>query len=158
MNNMITVNLTLNGKERKAEIDRRVLLVEMIRDTLDAKGTRTGCLTGDCGACTVLIDGQIRKSCLVLAASTRGRKVETIEGLNDFKVLQDAFVAYNSFQCGFCTSGMIMVAADLLRHHPSPTREEITRAISGNLCRCTGYESIVEAIYAVSESSMKATT
>lgn len=158
MNDTITVNLAINGKERKAEIDRRLLLVEMIRDTLDAKGTRTGCLTGDCGACTVLIDGQIKKSCLVLAASTQGRHIETIEGLEDVKVLQDAFVAHNSFQCGFCTSGMIMVAADLLRHHPSPTKGEIARAISGNLCRCTGYGSIVDAIYAASKSSVPPAT
>lgn len=158
MSNTTIVNLTINGKEQTVVIDLRLLLVEMIRDTLDAKGTRTGCLTGDCGACTVLIDGQIKKSCLVLAASVQGRQIDTIEGLKDAKVLQDAFVAHNSFQCGFCTSGMIMVAADLLRHHPSPTKAEITRAISGNLCRCTGYRSIVDAIYAASKALTAPTT
>jgi len=123
------------------------LLVELIRDALDVKGTRIGCLTGDCGACTVLIDGEVRKSCLVLAASISGNDVRTIEGIEGIEALREAFIVENGFQCGFCTSGMIVAAADLLKNNPSPSRDEIRRAISGNLCRCTGYESIVEAIH-----------
>lgn len=152
MKNTIRVNLMLNGKERAIDVDRRLLLVEVIRDTLNMQGTRIGCLTGDCGACTVLIDGQVKKSCLVLVASMQGSHVQTIEDLPNIRALQDAFVAHNGFQCGYCTSGMIVVATDLLRHDPSPSREDIRKAISGNLCRCTGYESIVEAIYAASKA------
>lgn len=152
MNTTTRVSLTLNGEERTSEVDSRLLLVEMIRDNLGTPGTRVGCLTGDCGACTVLLDGQVRKACLVLAASAQGSQVETIEGLAGVEALQAAFVAHNGFQCGYCTSGMIVVAADLLRHNPAPNRDEIRRAISGNLCRCTGYESIVEAIFAASKS------
>ncbi|SAK98024.1 2Fe-2S iron-sulfur cluster binding domain-containing protein [Caballeronia pedi] len=147
MKRTIEVRLTLNGEPRVAEADSRQLLVELIRDVLDAKGTRIGCLTGDCGACTVLIDGEVRKSCLVLAASISGNDVRTIEGIEGIEALQEAFIAENGFQCGFCTSGMIVAAADLLKNNPSPSRDEIRRAISGNLCRCTGYESIVESIH-----------
>ncbi|BBU30630.1 carbon monoxide dehydrogenase [Burkholderia sp. THE68] len=147
MKRTIEVRLTLNGELRFAEADSRQLLVELIRDALDAKGTRIGCLTGDCGACTVLIDGEVRKSCLVLAASMSGNDVRTIEGIEGIEALREAFIVENGFQCGFCTSGMIVAAADLLKNNPSPSRDEIRRAISGNLCRCTGYESIVEAIH-----------
>ncbi|BCQ26490.1 (2Fe-2S)-binding protein [Caballeronia sp. NK8] len=147
MKRTIEVRLTLNGEPRFAEADPRQLLVELIRDALDVKGTRIGCLTGDCGACTVLIDGEVRKSCLVLAASISGNDVRTIEGIEGIEALREAFIVENGFQCGFCTSGMIVAAADLLKNNPSPSRDEIRRAISGNLCRCTGYESIVEAIH-----------
>lgn len=142
-----TINLVLNGTPCAAKADSRLLLVELIRDGLDAKGTRVGCLTGDCGACSVLLDGEVRKACLVLAASIDGNDVRTIEGLDAIEALQRAFVSHNAFQCGFCTSGMLVVAADLLRRNPSPTRDEIRHAISGNLCRCTAYEPIVEAIH-----------
>ncbi|MFM0523862.1 (2Fe-2S)-binding protein [Paraburkholderia strydomiana] len=147
MKGTIEVRLTLNGEPRSERVDSRLLLVELIRDALDAKGTRIGCLTGDCGACTVLIDGEVRKSCLVLAASISGNDVRTIEGLSGIEALQEAFIAENGFQCGFCTSGMLIAAADLLRHDSSPSHEEIRHAISGNLCRCTGYESMVNAIH-----------
>lgn len=147
MKGTIEVRLTLNGEARSTQVDSRLLLVELIRDALDSKGTRVGCLTGDCGACTVLIDGEVRKSCLVLAASISGNDVRTIEGIEGIEKLQEAFIAENGFQCGFCTSGMIVAAADLLKTNPSPGHDEIRRAISGNLCRCTGYESIVNAIY-----------
>ena len=147
MKETIQVRLTLNGEPRVADVDSRLLLVELIRDALDAKGTRVGCLTGDCGACTVLVDGEVRKSCLVLAASISGNDVRTIEGIEGIETLQEAFIAENGFQCGFCTSGMIVAAADLLKRNPLPSHEEIRHAISGNLCRCTGYESIVNAIY-----------
>ncbi|AXF12710.1 4-hydroxybenzoyl-CoA reductase subunit gamma (plasmid) [Paraburkholderia graminis] len=143
----IEVQLTLNGQPHRALADSRLLLVELIRDTLDSKGTRVGCLTGDCGACTVLLDGEVRKSCLILAASIVGNDVRTIEGCDGIEKLQEAFIAENSFQCGFCTSGMLIAAADLLKRNPSPSHDEIRHAISGNLCRCTGYESIVNAIW-----------
>ncbi|SAL00331.1 (2Fe-2S)-binding protein [Caballeronia fortuita] len=143
----IEVKLTLNGQPHTALADSRLLLVELIRDTLDSKGTRVGCLTGDCGACTVLFDGEVRKSCLILAASIAGNDVRTIEGCDGIEKLQEAFIADNSFQCGFCTSGMLIAAADLLKRNPSPSHDEIRHAISGNLCRCTGYESIVNAIW-----------
>ncbi|WP_296185618.1 (2Fe-2S)-binding protein [Pseudomonas sp. UBA1879] len=158
MTTTIPINLTLNGKARALNIDSRLLLVEMLRDNANAQGTRIGCLTGDCGACTVLIDGQVKKSCLVLAASVQGHHVETIEGLAQLQALQAAFVAHNGFQCGYCTSGMMVVAADLLRHQPSPSREQIRKAISGNLCRCTGYEHIVDAIYAASQAEVQDAT
>ncbi|SAL88783.1 2Fe-2S iron-sulfur cluster binding domain-containing protein [Caballeronia terrestris] len=147
MKGTIEVRLTLNGEPRAERVDSRLLLVELIRGVLDAKGTRVGCLTGDCGACTVSIDGEVRKSCLVLAASISGNDVRTIEGIGGIGALQEAFIAENGFQCGFCTSGMIIAAADLLKRNALPSHEEIRRAISGNLCRCTGYESIVNAIY-----------
>ncbi|SAL51240.1 2Fe-2S iron-sulfur cluster binding domain-containing protein [Caballeronia cordobensis] len=147
MKETIQVRLALNGEPRVADVDSRLLLVELIRDALDAKGTRVGCLTGDCGACTVLVDGEVKKSCLVLAASISGNDVRTIEGIEGIETLKEAFIAENGFQCGFCTSGMIVAAADLLKHNPLPSHEEIRRAISGNLCRCTGYEAIVNAVY-----------
>jgi len=153
MTETLRVSLILNGEPRAVDIDPRLLLVEMIRDSLDTQGTRVGCLSGDCGACTVLIDGVVKKSCLVLAASVNGNQIDTIEGLTDIKALQDAFIALNGFQCGYCTSGMIVVAAELLRSNPSPTRSDIRKAISGNLCRCTGYDNIVEAIFSASNNT-----
>lgn len=141
------IELILNGSPRTAEADPRLLLIELIRDELDTKGARVGCLTGDCGACSVLLDGEVRKACLVLAASIDGNEVRTIEGIQAIEPLKRAFVTHNAFQCGFCTSGMIVVAADLLAKNPYPTRDEIRHAISGNLCRCTAYEPIVEAIH-----------
>lgn len=152
-----TIHLVLNGTPRAAEADGRLLLIELIRDGLDAKGARVGCLTGDCGACSVLLDGEVRKACLVLAASIDGNDVRTIEGLDAIGALQQAFVSHNAFQCGFCTSGMLVVAADLLRKNPSPTRDEIRHAISGNLCRCTAYEPIVEAIHHAAHDGHDAT-
>ncbi|WP_179594814.1 (2Fe-2S)-binding protein [Cupriavidus plantarum] len=134
------------------DTDPRRLLIELIRDEPDAKGARVGCLTGDCGACTVLLDGEVRKACLVLAASIDGNDVRTIEGLDAIEALQQAFVSHNAFQCGFCTSGMLVVAADLLARNPLPTKDEIRHAISGNLCRCTGYEPIVDAIHSAAHA------
>jgi aerobic-type carbon monoxide dehydrogenase small subunit (CoxS/CutS family) len=142
------ISVTLNGQTRSAEIDGRQLLVELVREPLRCMGTRVGCLTGDCGACTVLLDGKVTKSCLVLAVSAKGRNIQTIEGLENAQAVQTAFVRHNGFQCGYCTTGMVMVAVDLLRHDPKPDRGAIRKAISGNLCRCTGYENIVEAIHA----------
>ena len=136
----------INGRPFARAIDPRLLLVELLREGAGLKGTRIGCLTGDCGACTVRIDGAVVKSCLVLALSAEGRSIATIEGATDLDAIQSAFVAENGFQCGFCTTGMVLTAAELLRDNPGPSEAEIRRAISGNLCRCTGYDGIVAAI------------
>ncbi|MCA6100543.1 (2Fe-2S)-binding protein [Bradyrhizobium australafricanum] len=143
----------LNGKPVEAEIDSRALLIEAVRDC-GARGARIGCLTGDCGACSIVLDGRLVKSCLVLAVSAEGSDIVTIEGSRHAIAdeLRDAFVACSGFQCGYCTSGMIMVAIDLLQANPSPTEADIRRAVSGNLCRCTGYEDIVRAIGQAAEA------
>ncbi len=136
----------VNGQAFNREIDARLLLVELVRDVAGLKGTRIGCLTGDCGACTVRLDGKVVKSCIVLALSAEDREITTIEGAEGLEELQDAFVAENGFQCGYCTSGMVLTAAELLRSNPTSSDAEIRRALIGNLCRCTGYEPIVAAI------------
>ncbi len=141
----VEMQLVVNGEITRVSIDPRLLLVQLVRDHLGLKGTRIGCLTGDCGACTLLLDGQVIKSCLTLAVSANDREVVTIEG-SSLEKLQRAFVAENGFQCGYCTSGMLLIAADLLQSSPLPSDEEIRAAISGNLCRCTGYDDIVAAI------------
>ena len=136
----------INGRPFHLEIDPRLLLVEVIRDVVELKGTRIGCQTGDCGACTLLIDGHVVKSCLVLALSAEGRTITTIEGSGGLTDIRDAFVVENGFQCGFCTTGMILTAAELLRENACPSEAEIRRALNGNLCRCTGYDGIIAAI------------
>lgn len=136
----------VNDKSIVREIDPRLLLVEFIRDVMGLKGTRIGCLTGDCGACTVNIQGEAIKSCMVLALSAEDAEITTIEGRDDISHIQQAFVQANGFQCGFCTTGMVLTAAELLRDNPDPSEAEIRKAISGNLCRCTGYDAIVEAV------------
>ncbi|GJD52160.1 Carbon monoxide dehydrogenase small chain [Methylobacterium crusticola] len=147
---------TINGVACDREIDPRLLLVEAVRDVAGLKGTRVGCLTGDCGACTVRIDGAVVKSCLVLALSVEDRAITTIEGAGDLTEIQHAFVAENGFQCGFCTTGMVLTAAELLRDNPRPSEAEIRRAISGNLCRCTGYDGIVAAVRRAAEARARA--
>jgi aerobic-type carbon monoxide dehydrogenase small subunit (CoxS/CutS family) len=146
------MELTLNGERRSADVDPRMLLVEALRDAFGARGPKIGCLTGDCGACTVRLDGVIAKSCLRLAVAADGAEVQTLEGLagdDGLSALQEAFWDAHAFQCGYCLSGMLFAAGDLLERTPSPTEEEIREAISGNLCRCTGYDPIVAAIRAV---------
>ena len=145
------ITLSVNGMERKISSDPRQLLVDVIREELNLKATHIGCLSGDCGACSVIVDGNVRKACLSLAVSLDGADVRTLEADADetLALLQAAFIATNSFQCGFCTSGMLMVASDLLRRNPQPDIGEIRKAISGNLCRCTGYEPIIDAIQQV---------
>ncbi|MBI3950803.1 MAG: (2Fe-2S)-binding protein [Acidobacteria bacterium] len=152
----VPIQLTVNGELRQAEIDPRAPLVQLLRDELGLTGTHFGCLTGHCGACTVVFNGQIVKSCIVLAASANGDEVMTVEGLaQDGKLhaIQRAFWDQLGFQCGFCTPGMMMAALELLAENPDPSDDEIRAGISGNLCRCTGYQNIVKAIRAAAESS-----
>ena len=153
-----TISLTVNGVQRLLNPAPGALLVELIRDQLDLKACHFGCLTGDCGACTLLVDGALVKSCLRLAVSMAGCHVTTPEG--DLTQVTDrlraAFIAHNAFQCGFCTSGMLMAAADLLRRVRHPSVEEIRWAIGGNLCRCTGYEPIICAIQAAADQEADA--
>ncbi len=143
------IALTVNGEQREADVPSAATLVEMLREHLGLVGTKVGCGHGECGACTVLLDGEPVNSCLVFAAQCDGREVTTIEGLRRHGALdriQNAFVDAGAVQCGFCTPGMIMSAAALLSFNPEPSRDEIEEAISGNLCRCTGYVKIVDAV------------
>jgi carbon-monoxide dehydrogenase small subunit len=148
------ISLTVNGVMHEIAIEPRRTLLELLRDDLNLTGTKKGCGIGDCGACTVLMDGVATFSCLTLAIQADGCVVETVEGLaKDGKLdrLQQAFVDQGAVQCGFCTPGMLMSATELLRRDQHPSEREIRRSISGNLCRCTGYQKIVEAIQAASE-------
>jgi aerobic-type carbon monoxide dehydrogenase small subunit (CoxS/CutS family) len=146
-----TISLDVNGVAYEREVEARKLLVHLLRDDLDLTGTHVGCDTGNCGACTVLLDGHAVKSCMLLAIQVDGAHVETVEGLarnEELHPLQRAFSAHHGLQCGYCTPGMLMSAKYLLDHNPEPTETEIRRAIQGNICRCTGYVNIVEAIAA----------
>jgi aerobic-type carbon monoxide dehydrogenase small subunit (CoxS/CutS family) len=147
-----TVAVEVNGDLYEREVDARRLLVHFIRDDLELTGTHIGCDTGNCGACTVLYDGQAVKSCMLLAVQADGAKIETVEGLaqdGELHPLQQAFRDHHALQCGYCTPGMLMSAKHLLDTNREPTETEIRRAIQGNICRCTGYVNIVEAIAAV---------
>ena len=143
------ISVTVNGTKHIAEIEPRLLLVHFIRENLCLTGTHIGCETSNCGACTVLLDGRSVKSCTVLTVQTNGKSVKTIEAMavGGIHPLQEGFKEEHGLQCGFCTPGMIMRAADLLEKNPNPTEEEIRWGISGNLCRCTGYNNIVKAIH-----------
>ncbi|MBE3582012.1 MAG: (2Fe-2S)-binding protein [Thermoanaerobacteraceae bacterium] len=150
---LLDLKLKVNGKEYQVRVKPHKRLLDVLRDDLHLTGTKEGCGIGECGACTVIMDGRAVNACLVLAASAEGKEIYTIEGLEqDGKLhpLQEAFMRHNALQCGFCTPGMIMSAKALLDRNPHPTREEIKEAISGNLCRCTGYRQIIEAIEEVS--------
>jgi carbon-monoxide dehydrogenase small subunit len=145
----VIIELTVNGTPRSVEITPSMRLLDMLRNVLGLTSVKEGCSEGECGACTVLLDGKAVTSCTVLAVQARGKSVVTIEGLSSDGALhpiQQAFVDHDAIQCGFCTPGMIMSAYALLKHTPSPTREEIQRGIEGNLCRCTGYLPIIDAI------------
>ncbi len=149
MNTKLEVALTVNGERVVRRIEARQHLVDFLRLELGLMGSHTGCEHGVCGACTVRLDGLIVRGCLVLAASLDGAEVETIEGLSDsgeIRDLQDAFISRNACQCGYCTPGMLLAAAELLRENPRPTRSEIRHHLSGNYCRCTGYHAIVDAV------------
>ena len=146
-----TVALVVNGEPRSLEVEGRTLLVHALRDGLGLTGAHIGCDTSQCGACTVLLDGRAVKSCTVLALQAEGREITTIEGLSrdgEMHPLQRAFVEHHGLQCGFCTPGVILTAADLLSRDASPSDEEIRHALRGNLCRCTGYQGIVESVRA----------
>ncbi len=150
------VDVEINGERYEREVDARRLLVHFIRDDLDLTGTHVGCDTGNCGACTVLVDGQAVKSCMMLAAQADGAKIETVEGLaqdDELHPLQQAFSDHHALQCGYCTPGMLMSAAHLLRENKSPSDEEIRKALQGNICRCTGYVNIIEAVKAAAEGA-----
>jgi carbon-monoxide dehydrogenase small subunit len=141
--------LSVNGTQVTRRIPARMNLVDFLRDELGLTGSHVGCEHGVCGACTVRVDGEIVRGCLMLAVQANGCKVETIEGLSDtgeLAKLQKAFHERNALQCGFCTPGMLLAAQDLLKHNPKPDREQIRAHISGNYCRCTGYQAIVDAI------------
>jgi carbon-monoxide dehydrogenase small subunit len=145
----MNVTFAINGTQRSADVEPRTLLVDFIRTRLGLTGTHVGCDTSSCGACTVLLDGRPVKSCTLLAAQADGRRVTTVEGLADGATLhpvQEGFHTEHGLQCGFCTPGMMLVAAALLERTPDPSEEEIRWAISGNICRCTGYMNIVKAI------------
>jgi aerobic carbon-monoxide dehydrogenase small subunit len=151
-----TVELVVNGERRSLEVEGRTLLVHAVRDGLGLTGAHIGCDTSQCGACTVLLDGRAVKSCTVLAHQADGRDVTTIEGLargGELHPIQRAFVEHHGLQCGFCTPGVILTAADLLSRTGAPTDEEIRHALRGNLCRCTGYQTIVESVRAVGAGS-----
>jgi carbon-monoxide dehydrogenase small subunit len=145
----VEINLTVNGEDVKASVDPGLSLLDFLRDKLGLVGTREGCGRGDCGNCTVLVDGQPALSCIMFAFQAAGRSVTTIEGVSEsdkLAVIQQCFIDKGAIQCGFCTPAMILSGKALLDHNPRPTREEIRKAISGVLCRCTGYKKIVDAI------------
>ena len=155
MSRSVHVEVTVNGESREADVEPRTLLVHWLRDDLGLTGTHIGCDTSNCGACTVHLNGEAVKSCTVLAVQADGAEVTTIEGLgsiDDLHPLQQGFWEKHGLQCGFCTPGMIMAAADLLERNPDPTDEEIRHGLEGNLCRCTGYHNIVEAVKAAAGS------
>ena len=146
-----TVALVVNGESRSLEVEGRTLLVHALRDGLGLTGAHIGCDTSQCGACTVLLDGRAVKSCTMLAPQAEGREITTIEGLSrdgEMHPLQRAFVEHHGLQCGFCTPGVILTAADLLSRDASPSDQDIRHALRGNLCRCTGYQGIVESVRA----------
>jgi carbon-monoxide dehydrogenase small subunit len=152
------LTLTVNGQKYELTINPKTLLVEVIRDHVGLTGTKRGCDTVSCGACTVMIDDMAVKSCSILAVQAEGRHITTVEGLEKNGKLaptQKAFLDHGSYQCGFCTSGMLMSCEALLKENPTPTKEEIKEGIEGNICRCTGYNSIVRAIEAVAKGDYK---
>jgi aerobic carbon-monoxide dehydrogenase small subunit len=151
----VRVSLDVNGTTYEREVEPRLLLVHFLRDELGLTGTHVGCDTSNCGACTVHLDGAAVKSCTVLAVQADGAKVTTIEGLgspDDLHPVQEAFWEHHGLQCGYCTPGMIMAAADLLERNPDPSEQEVREALAGNLCRCTGYHNIVAAVLAAAKA------
>jgi len=151
----LDITLVLNGSRVARRVPARQHLIDFLRDEMGLTGSHIGCEHGVCGACTVRVDGEILRGCLMLAAQADGRKVDTIEGLSDsgeLAALQAAFHERNALQCGFCTPGMLMAALDLVKNRPDATREQIRVHLSGNYCRCTGYQAIVDAVEAVLET------
>ena len=152
------ITIDINGKDISATIEPRVTLLDFVRDVAGLKGTHAGCEHGVCGACTVLLDGEAVRSCLILAAQAEGSHITTIEAVDgtarqpgELSVIQDAFCETHGLQCGYCTPGMVLAAKTLLQHNPMPSREQAREAISGNICRCTGYMQIIDAIMLAAE-------
>jgi len=148
-----TITVDVNGTSYEREVETRRLLIHFLRDDLDLTGSHVGCDTGNCGACSVILDGQLVKSCMMLAVQADGSKLETVEGLaadGELTQLQQSFSDHHALQCGYCTPGMLMSATALLRQTPKPSPDEIKKGIQGNICRCTGYWNIVDAVTAAS--------
>ena len=160
MSDAVSIHVTVNGElQQESDVEARLLLVHYLRDVLGLTGTHVGCETSNCGACTVLLDGESVKSCTVLAVQADGAEVTTIEGLGQdgaLHPLQEAFWEHHGLQCGFCTPGMILAAVDLLQRNPDPTEEEIRAGLDGNLCRCTGYHNIVKSVQAAAGQQVQA--
>ena len=149
-----SIAVTVNGTTYERDVEARKLLIHFIRDDLDLTGSHIGCDTGNCGACSVIVDGTLVKSCMMLAVQADGANIETVEGLaegDQMSTLQQAFSAHHALQCGYCTPGMLMSATALLRKNPHPSDDEIKKGLQGNICRCTGYWNIFEAVQAASE-------
>jgi len=157
---MISVSLTINGIEKSAEVDERTLLVDFLRENLGLTGTHVGCDTSQCGACTVHADGVQIKACTMLIGEADGANITTIEGMaapdGSLSAIQAAFQEHHGLQCGFCTPGMVMSAAALLRENPKPTEAEVRHHLEGNICRCTGYHNIIKAVLAASGQDVSA--
>ena len=148
-NNSYNLRFTLNGEKKSLDIDAGISALELLRDVLDLKGTKEGCGIGECGACTIVVDGRAVNACLMFAAQLDGRTVLTVEGLgepDELHPIQQSFSDHHSVQCGFCTPGLLMSTQAMLAENPNPSRAEIVKAVAGNLCRCTGYQSIVAGI------------
>ena len=151
----LRIAMTVNGAAEERDLEPRTLLVQYLRDAVGLTGTKVGCDTSSCGACTVLVEGESVKSCTMLAAQAEGRSVTTIEGLavdGALHPVQQAFHEHHGLQCGFCTSGMVLAAASLLEENPAPTEQEVRLGLEGNLCRCTGYHNIVQAVLAAADT------
>lgn len=150
---MKEISFTLNNELRSVMVEPNEVLLDVLREKLGVKSPKCGCERGDCGACTVLLDGKAVRSCLILAIEMEGHSILTVEGIsaNKLSALQEAFIQFNSFQCGYCAPGIILAVTELLEKHPSPTLEEIKESIAGNLCRCTGYTPIFDAIMSLSK-------
>ena len=154
----MNITIDINGNDVDASIEPRVTLLDFIRDVAGLKGTHAGCEHGVCGACTVLFDGEAVRSCLILAAQAEGGQITTIEAADgtarepgELSIIQDAFCELHGLQCGYCTPGMVLAAKTLLQHNPTPSREQVREAISGNICRCTGYVQIIDAVMLAAE-------
>ena len=148
------ISVSVNGTVYERDVEPRKLLIHFLRDDLDLTGSHIGCDTGNCGACSVIVDGKLLKSCMLLAVQANGTEIETVEGLADgdnLTELQQAFTDHHALQCGYCTPGMLMSATALLRENASPSEDEIRKALQGNICRCTGYWNIVEAVKSVAK-------
>jgi len=152
------ITVTINGTVYEREVEARKLLIHFIRDDVDLTGSHIGCDTGNCGACSVIVNGALVKSCMLLAVQADGATIETVEGLAEgeqLTTLQQAFSDHHALQCGYCTPGMLMSATALLRANPSPTDEEIKKGLQGNICRCTGYWNIIDAVRTAAERGAK---